>query len=120
MNPEMLNRKLKTLRAQLEQLAMMFIELDKAKATLEGLKGKEKVEEALVPVSTYLVMKAEGLSTDKVYIPLGLGYYGIYDIEKGIEQLSKMRKRLEERHEELSQELRQSEAELVALLKQSR
>ncbi len=117
---EILNQRLKVLRSQLEQLAMMFIEVDKSKATLEALKNNGEIEDALVPVSSFLTLKVQGIQGDKVLIPVGMNYFIETDVEDGIKRLEKIRKKLEEHHEKLSRELRESEMELVELLKQSR
>ena len=112
---QMLEGKLKYLKAELEKLTLTLVELEKAKATINGAKVNE---EALVPIGADIMMAVE-VKDEHVLVPLGAGYYVRMKKEDALKKIDEGLERLKEVYNRINEEVKASEGQLIDLLRRA-
>ncbi len=110
---QLLEDKLKYLGKELERLSLVLMELEKAKASMDGVKEGST---GLLPIGGEILIETK-ISSDKVMFPIGAGYYRKMTKEEAKEKINKVIENINNSYKKIKEEVKTSEDQLISLLK---
>ncbi len=111
-----LDQRLKILKADLEKIAALLIEFEKAKASIKGFMEND---DSYVQVGAGIMVKAK-INKDEVLVPVGAGYFIKTSPEKAIKKIDELIELTHKNHDKINEEVKKAERELIDIMKKVR
>ncbi len=112
----LLDQRLKILKADLEKIAALLIEFEKAKASIKGFMESE---DSYVQIGAGIMVKAK-INKDEVLVPVGAGYFIKTSPEKAIKKIDELIELTHKNHDKINEEVKKAERELIDIMKKVR
>ena len=110
---QMLEEKLKYLGKELERLSVVLVELEKARASIEGVGNGNT---ALLSIGGEILIETK-ITSEKLVFPIGAGYYKKISKEDAKEKINKVVGKINDSYKKIKEEVKTSETQLINLLR---